>query len=151
VNVEAPVGTLAPLHCTALGKAQLAFQDEANYAALRATIDFEIFTRRTITDATTLDSHLAQVRRAGVAYDDEEFSVGVRCVAAPIFRHDGTVCAAIGISGPSPRMTDEHLRKAEAIVREQAATVSRRLGYDPTADAVPDNSTEKKKVAAGRP
>jgi DNA-binding IclR family transcriptional regulator len=151
VNVEAPVGTLVPLHCTALGKALLAFQDDASYGALRAMIDFEVFTRRTITDATALDSHLAQVRRAGVAYDDEEFSVGVRCIAAPVFRHDGAVCAAIGISGPSPRMTDDNLRKAEAIVREQAAAVSRRLGYVPTMDTVPDNSIEKKKVAAARP
>lgn len=129
VNVEAPVGTLAPLHCTALGKALLAFQPPDVLRSLIEAMDFELFTRRTIRDGAALTAHLQGVVRTGVAHDDEEFSVGVRCLAAPVFRHDGTVCGAIGVSGPSPRVTDDRVAEWEQIVREEAQRLSVQLGW----------------------
>lgn len=131
VSVDSPIGTLAPLHCTALGKALLAFQKQSEFHRIFAEIKFEAFTRRTITDATTFSKNLADVRQTGVAHDDEEFSVGVRCIAAPVFKHDGSVCGAIGISGPSPRVTDDRLVDWEVAVRREAEEVSIRMGFDP--------------------
>jgi IclR family acetate operon transcriptional repressor len=81
-------------------------------------------------DRAALERHLLQVQRNGVAHDDEEYSIGVRCIAAPVFKLDGTVCGAVGISGPSPRMTDDRVREWEVLVRNEAAALSRRLGYD---------------------
>jgi IclR family acetate operon transcriptional repressor len=130
VLVDAPVGTLAPLYCTALGKALLAFQPARVREAIVGGLAFEPFTRRTIRDVAGLASALEEVRRNGVAFDDEEYSVGVRCIAAPVFRHDGSVCAAVGVSGPSPRVTDDRLREWEVFVRDEAAALSRRLGFD---------------------
>lgn len=129
VSVEAPIGTLAPLYCTALGKCLLAHQLPARRDLLIADIKFDRFTRRTIGDAGSLLTHLEGVMRNGVAYDDEEFSVGVRCIAAPVFRHDGAVSGAIGISGPSPRMTDERMASWGDLVRAEAAALSGRLGH----------------------
>jgi IclR family acetate operon transcriptional repressor len=141
VAVDAPVGTLAPLFCTALGKALLAFQPEKEQRSLIASIKFEPYTRRTITDATALETHLASVRSRGIAVDDEEFSVGVRCIAAPVFRYDGTICGAIGVSGPSPRVTDDRLLAWEILMREQACMLSRELGAEPSPlDAVAENA-----------
>lgn len=151
VSVDAPVGTLAPLYCTALGKVLLAFQPPESATALVAKLDFEPFTRRTITDATTLATHLAQVRRQGVAYDDEEFSIGVRCIAAPVFRHDGTIAGAVGISGPSPRMTDDRLREWSGVVAAEAAAVSRRLGHVPEAAEAAPGPVKQDKTAGNRP
>lgn len=131
IMVDAPVGTLAPLHCTALGKCLLAFQNQRRRAELIQNMDLEPFTRRTITDAATLVRHLQQVREERVSFDDEELSIGIRCVAAPVFDHAGALSCAFGVSGPSPRVTDDKLSEWAAMIRQEADTLSRRLGYDP--------------------
>lgn len=128
--VDSPMYTLAPLHCTALGKALLAFQPEATRSRILSSMRFEQFTRRTILDRTALEGHLAQVSRNRVAHDDEEYSVGVRCIAAPVFKLNGLACGAVGISGPSPRMTDDRIKDWEIAVRDEAAALSRKLGFD---------------------
>jgi len=130
VGVDAPIGTLAPLHCTALGKVLLAFQPESSKAELIGGMTFELFTRRTIAGAEVLAGHLNNVRAQAMAFDDEEYSIGVRCMAAPVFRYDHTVCGAIGISGPSPRMTDARLSEWEPFLRDIAKELSMRLGWD---------------------
>jgi DNA-binding IclR family transcriptional regulator len=130
IGIDAPIGTLAPLHCTALGKILLAYQPAAVRDELVKGMTFEQFTRRTIGGADALRDHLNRVRSEGLAFDDEEFSVGVRCVAAPVFRFDGAVCGAIGISGPSPRMTDARLSEWEDLLRDISREVSIRLGWD---------------------
>ncbi len=130
VSVDSPIGTLAPLHCTALGKAMLAFQDKKAFDRIFAELDFEPFTRRTIIDPVTFSKNLVDLRSTGIAYDDEEFSVGVRCLAAPVFAHNGSVCGAIGVSGPSPRVTDNKIAEWEEVVRLEAQAVSARMGFD---------------------
>lgn len=154
VGVDSPVGSLAPLHCTALGKVLLAFQSKEELRRISGTMTFEVFTRRTITDPVSFANHLAEVRRTGIAYDDEEFSIGVRCLAAPVFRHDGTVRGAIGISGPSPRVSDDRLRAWESLVREEANAVSLRMGFHPSLDVPRQADTANDpigRVAAARP
>lgn len=124
LRVNVPVGHTAPLHCTALGKALLAF----------GLLDFpqplERFTPRTITDPSRLARHLARVHQQGYAVDDEEFDPGVRCVAAPVFDHRSFVVAAIGISGPTTRMTERRLPRLARIVRRIAGELSIRMGLE---------------------
>lgn len=131
VSIDAPIGTLGPLHCTALGKSLLAFQPEVSREALLQALDLEAFTRRTLTDVDSVRRDMGLVRESGISFDDEEFSVGVRCIAAPIFKHDGSVAASIGVSGPSPRVTDDRLKEWGAVLREEASGVSAALGWKP--------------------
>jgi len=131
VSIDAPIGTLAPLHCTALGKILLAFQPESAQKTLLDSMHLESFTRRTLTDLGAVKRELEQIAARRVAYDDEEFSVGVRCLAVPIFKHDGSVAAAIGLSGPSPRVTDERLQEWAKLLHEEAFSVSVQLGWEP--------------------
>jgi IclR family transcriptional regulator, KDG regulon repressor len=130
VGVDAPIGTLAPLHCTALGKILLAFQSEAVREQIMQVMSYELYTRRTMGSAEALRDHLARVRTQSVAFDDEEYSIGVRCMASPIFRYDNTVCAAIGVSGPSPRITDARISEWEPMLLETSKELSKRLGWD---------------------
>jgi IclR family acetate operon transcriptional repressor len=130
VNIDAPVGTLVPLHCTALGKVLLAFQRDPLRKEMLSRIEMEPYTRRTFNNADALEAHLQAVRRNGVAFDDEEYSVGVRCVAAPVFKHDGLLAGAIGISGPSPRVTDDRINRIEEAVRREAMELSRKIGWE---------------------
>ncbi len=123
LRVESEIGTLSPLHCTALGKAMLAFGDGALPEVLLP------FTQRTITDQAVLQAQLLQIRQRGYAIDDEEYNYGVRCVAAPVHDHRGLLLGAIGISGPGGRVTLERIDEFGVIVRQVAADLSAKLGY----------------------
>ncbi|GAB2921831.1 IclR family transcriptional regulator [Nonomuraea fastidiosa] len=90
----------APLHCTAAGKALLAFDPKLR-DGLPARSPFERMTRRTITGLAALERELAQVRRYGVAYAREEYTEGVSCVAAPVFGPGGRVCMAVAVAAPA--------------------------------------------------
>lgn len=92
---------VAPLHCTATGKALLAFDPRLREELLTRGA-FERLTRRTITDPAALERELAQVRRHGVAYAQEEYTEGVSCVAAPVFGPGGRICMAVGVASRSP-------------------------------------------------
>ncbi len=117
LRVNAQVGTMNPLHCTALGKVLLAF------GAAELPPALEPHTSKTITDYAALSAHLEEIRKAGCAIDDEEFDTGIRCIAVPVFDFRGKVIGAIGISGPSSRMTPEKLEGLKEIV----ITVGRQL------------------------
>ena len=123
LRVESEIGTLSPLHCTALGKILLAF------GLSRIPEELRPFTRRTITDRSTLEAQMAQIRQRGYAIDDEEYNYGVRCVAAPVYDHRRALAGAIGISGPAGRVTLERIDEFGAVVMGIAAVLSARLGY----------------------
>jgi DNA-binding IclR family transcriptional regulator len=123
LRVNAQVGTLNPLHCTALGKVLLAFGD----LELPATL--ESFTPHTITDPNSLIKNLQQVRAQGYAVDDEEFDLGVRCIAVPVFDFRGKAAASIGISGPATRVTPERLPELAASVVETGKALSERMSF----------------------
>ncbi|MDX9954787.1 MAG: IclR family transcriptional regulator [Anaerolineae bacterium] len=123
LRVNAAVGTMNPLHCTALGKVLLAFSD----APLPTTL--ETYTPHTITDPQTLRRHLEEVRRLGYAVDDGEFDSGVRCIAVPILDFRGKTVGSIGISGPATRVTLERLPELTAAVLEIGHALSERMAF----------------------
>jgi len=124
LRVTTGVGTLAPLHCTALGKCLLAFDP-----ALPPPADLPAFTHHTITDPAVLRAHLERTRSEGYAVDDEEYNYGVRCVAAPVCDYRNKVIGAIGISGPAGRVTPDQIGPFAAIVVEAAASLSDRMSF----------------------
>lgn len=123
LRVNAQVGTMNPLHCTALGKVLLAYGD------LDIPSDLAPYTAKTITDPQTLRRHLEEIRRLGFAVDDEEFDPGVRCIAVPVFDFRGKATGAIGISGPGTRMTAERMPTLTAIMVEIGKALSDRMTF----------------------
>jgi DNA-binding IclR family transcriptional regulator len=124
------LGTRAPIHCTAMGKALLAFQEETVIAeVLRAGLPPS--TPRTITDAKTFQRELENVRARGYATEDEEIEAGLRSLAAPVLNDAGQVVAAIGVSGPAQRLTKEVMAACAAHLVSATDFVSQRLGYQP--------------------
>lgn len=103
LKVDHPIGSLSPLHCTALGKAFLAFGDA------RPQLDLKPYTPSTITTMARLGVEIEATRKRGYAIDDEEFAPGIRCVARPVHDASGRMIAAIGVSGPSVRIDDKRL------------------------------------------
>ena len=110
LKVSHGVGTKAPLHCTALGKILLAYG-----VAPISNSSLKAFTHKTITDPSALEIHLKSIKANRIAIDDEEFEYGIRCIATALVDKD-TVVGAIGISGPTTRLTLEKVNDYGKIV-----------------------------------
>jgi DNA-binding IclR family transcriptional regulator len=124
-------GGRMPVHCTALGKALLAFSDDGGVAILAAAAPLAARTPRTITDPGRLTAELHEVRRTGVAFDREEASPGLTCVAAPVLSARGVARAALSVS----MAAGEGHAPAEiaAAVRVAALALTRELRAHPLA------------------
>src|SRR5579875_43997 len=124
------IGMRRPLHCTALGKAILAWQTSELRDELLATAKLEKLTPRSITRSTELVSELGRIQRRGYALDDEEVELGARCVAAPVLDSSSYVAAGISVSGPTTRMSRTRTSHIAASVKTAAREISRLLGYE---------------------
>lgn len=122
------VGVRRPLHCTALGKAILAYLPPAQQQKIVASIHFERMTPNTISTIEQLNEDLLRVHRRGYALDDEEAVVGACCIAVPILTQKNTVIAAISVSGPNVRVTKRQIPEFAAMLRSAADEISQRLG-----------------------
>ena len=120
-----------PLHSTSVGKALAAYLPVKDAAALFQTTGLPRFTARTITSLARLKQELRRIRESGVAIDNEENTPGVRCVAAPIFGKDGSVLAALSLTGPVQQLTEEQMGRIVEKVRGAARELSHTLGGHP--------------------
>jgi len=125
MQVVRSVGGRAPLHLTSVGKLFLAHDDPARVRAYAARTGLTGHTRNSITDLVRLEQELATVRRTGVARDDEELELGVRCMAAGIFDDQGSLLAGLSISAPADRLEESWLDRVTAT----ATQISAALGY----------------------
>jgi IclR family transcriptional regulator, KDG regulon repressor len=121
-------GQRTKIHCTAAGKAVLAFLPEEECEALLARLPLKRYTPRTIVKASALKMELLRVRNAGFAIDDEEFEEGLRCVGAPVFDHRQQVVASISTAAPVFRLKKNRLAEVARIVVAAARDLSADLG-----------------------
>jgi len=129
LRMHSKVGKRAPMHCTAVGKAILAHLPMHVVLDILERKGMPKHTEHTIVDKETFLQELADVRKNGYALDLEENEYGIRCIAVPIFDHSGHVIAAVSVSGPTIRMTDERLEQLHAHMRHIGQQLSARLGY----------------------
>ena len=123
------VGVVRPAHCTALGKIMLAALAPEQFERYLARAELKARTPNTVTSAERLRREIAEVRRAGMAFDDGEFDTEVRCVALPVRDFSGQTIGALGISGPVWRLSIETLQKRARLVRAAADKLSAEFGY----------------------
>ncbi|GJD36848.1 HTH-type transcriptional regulator BhcR [Methylobacterium aerolatum] len=135
-----PPGSLSPLHASGIGKALLGTYPPDRTERLFRDRAFQRFTDKTIGSLAALREDIAATRRRGYAIDDEERTIGMRCVAAPILNFHGEAIAGISVSGPTHRLTDDTLEAIGERVRRGAATVSRLLGAELDDDGAPRRS-----------
>jgi IclR family transcriptional regulator, acetate operon repressor len=121
-------GGRMPIHCTAIGKAMLAFSPDAGAGWLALHPELSARTPTTITDAAELKRELHDIRRRGLAYDREEATPGLVCVAAPLLAADGSARAGLSVSMPAAgRVTPAQVGPA---VMAGARALSRQLAHD---------------------
>lgn len=132
VTLHCQLGTRRPQHAGSLGKAWLSALPQAERADRVARMRLDRLTPNTIVDRTQLLDELDRTNRRGWAIDNIENEPDVGCVAAPIRDRTGRPIAAMSIAGPAGRVL---LRVADLgpMVADAAGTLSRRLGYVPTA------------------
>jgi DNA-binding IclR family transcriptional regulator len=131
VRVVQSVGARRPVHCTALGKILTAWLPTDERSRFIAGLRYEKLTPRSIAQRTQFERELRRVKTAGYAIDDEEFILGVRCMAAPVFDENGEVTMALSVVGPKHRMTHQKLRQCRPLVLECARRLSGRFGVKP--------------------
>ena len=129
VRAPSSVGRRNPAHCTAVGKALLAFVPQTDLDAMAKRHGLRAFTRNTITSLPRLKRELALVRQRGYAIDDEEIEEGLVCIGAPIRDYSGSVVASMSVAGPAFRLSRTRIPIVANLVTQAAAEFSASLGY----------------------
>ncbi|MFB6214682.1 MAG: IclR family transcriptional regulator, partial [Candidatus Bipolaricaulia bacterium] len=123
-------GKTAPLHATALGKAILAHLSKDRLEKMIGKLTLSSYTKNTITSLEELREELKHIGRMGYAVDEEEFEEGIKCIAAPIHRHNGEVDAAVSLTGLAAQMSEDVIERKADLVKNCASNISSKLGYD---------------------
>ena len=130
MQVVRAIGGRAPLHLTSTGKLFLALDDPQRVRAYATRTGLAGHTRNSITQLTVLERELAKARQYGIARDNEELELGVRCMAAGVYDDQGKLVAGLSISSPADRLDDGWLPKLQATAQE----ISLALGYAPSTE-----------------
>jgi DNA-binding IclR family transcriptional regulator len=122
------IGLPLRLHSTGIGKAILAFLPEAERDELLGRLPLETRTPRTLVTVKALRAELERIRARGYAIDDEENETGVRCVAAPLFDHQGRVAGGVSVSSLVYVLSPEDAERIAPEVVRAAGELSQLLG-----------------------
>lgn len=125
MQVVRAIGGRAPLHLTSVGKLFLAADDPARVRSYATKTGLHGHTKNSITQIVVLEKELAKSRQSGIARDNEELELGVRCMAAGIYDDQGKLVAGLSISAPADRLDESWLPKLE----NTAKRISELLGH----------------------
>lgn len=125
MQVVRAIGGRAPLHLTSTGKLFLAVDEPQRVRSYATRTGLAGHTRNSITQLPILERELSKARQYGIARDNEELELGVRCMAAGIYDDQGKLVAGLSISAPADRLDDGWLPKLQATANE----ISNALGY----------------------
>ncbi|MFF1383737.1 IclR family transcriptional regulator [Arthrobacter sp. NPDC058288] len=126
-RVTSDPGHLGALHTTSVGKALVAFAEDAERKRLVEELELEPLTEYSITDREAFRSEIEQVRRLGYAVMDEENELGMRAVAVPVFNAQGYAFASLATAVPVFRLSMEELVALVPVLQEAAAELAARL------------------------
>lgn len=129
VKLTSRAGARLPAHTSAIGKSLLAELDPDELGRLLEGVELERLTERTITGVPELLDVLATVRRQGYSVDNEEFAIGLRCIAMAIRDDDTHAVAALSVSMPTPRYDRAVARNALSALGETVELAGERLRH----------------------
>ena len=147
----APPGTRMPIHCTAMGKVLLAHLPDELRQNLLHSLEMKPYTVKTTTSATALEAELKEIVKRGFAVDDQEYALGVRCVAAPIRDHSGQVVAAVSVTALADQLA-RGKRESEVadILKRTCLDISISLGYQAQPEREPVARRSNRKSGTSR-
>jgi len=127
--LELALGGRLPLHVGAAPRALLAFEDEALWDEYLYRAALNTYTDKTLNTPELVRQSLHECVQSGVVISDEDVTIGIASIAAPVFDHTGRVCAALSLAGVVPAVLGDNHQRCESLVREAAAATSQALGY----------------------
>lgn len=125
-NMRSIQGMTAPMVCTAIGKAMLAYMQEEFIETILEK-PMERFTDYTITDPQVMKEELKKIRERGYSTDNMEHEYGIKCVGVPILNHNGEVIGALSATGPSLRFSEEQSNLFVELLKDKAEFLSTRI------------------------
>jgi DNA-binding IclR family transcriptional regulator len=125
MQVVRAIGGHAPLHLTSVGKLFLATQNPQELHAYALRTQLKGNTKNSLNDFAKLSQDLERVRESGVARDNEELELGVKCMACGIYDDQDQLVAGLSISAPADRLDEIWL----AQLQETARQISHALGH----------------------
>ena len=125
MQVVRAIGGRAPLHLTSVGKLFLSVDEPMKVRSYATRTGLSGHTKNSITQLPILERELSKVRQYGIARDNEELELGVRCIAAGIYDDQGKLLARLSISAPADRLDEAWLPKLQST----AEGISQALGY----------------------
>lgn len=128
LRVSVRIGERRPAHATAMGKALLACLPEDALTKLYRGFRFPPLTPHTVRGLTRLRRALAETRERGFGFNDEESVLGLQAVAAVVRDARDRAVAALSVAYPKHLVAAEEVARLIPLVRESAATISKRLG-----------------------
>jgi DNA-binding IclR family transcriptional regulator len=129
VDLDLGVGTRAPLHCTAIGKALLAALPGLEQSALVDQLSLSQPGPNTIASKKALRRALGDIREEGLAVDDEESTLGAQAIAAAVMATDSDAIGAISLIAPRSSTTIDQLRSTHgAALVDTASRLAMLLG-----------------------
>ncbi len=126
IVLKTKIGTKKELYCTGVGKCYLAFMPGEKAEKILAR-GLESKTENTITDMDKMRMELNEIRKKGYAVDNEEYEIGISCVAVPVFNKSGDIISAISLTGPVFRIKKLDLDVVAASLKEAADNISKNL------------------------
>jgi len=104
MSVDLHIGSRLPAFCTSMGRVLLAYLPQDQLEAYLSRVVLTQFTPKTINSVDKLRLALRNVRRNGYALCDQEYEIGLRSIAVPVYAGNGRVVAVVNLSGHAPRM-----------------------------------------------
>ena len=128
-QMRSHIGLRNPMYSTAVGKSILATLSADEVAKIWDESNVRAITPNTVTTLAQLTAQLDRVRNLGYALDNEENETGVRCVGVSIPDQTGRAVAAISVSAPASRMTDERIGVLVPSLLACRDNIRKDLGY----------------------
>jgi DNA-binding IclR family transcriptional regulator len=127
MQVVRAIGGRAPLHLTSTGKLFLAADDPQRVRAYATRTGLAGHTRNSITQLQALERELSKARQYGIARDNEELELGVRCMAAGIYDDQKRLVAGLSISAPADRLDEGWLPKLQSTAQDISAALGHHI------------------------
>ena len=125
IEMFAQAGKVGPAYCTGVGKAMMAYLDEAGLAEAMKAQSFYRHTPHTLTTEADLRAELARIRARGYAFDREEHEPGIICCAVPILSRSGRPLGALSLTTSTARATLEQLEARSGLLIDVAQNIAK--------------------------
>jgi DNA-binding IclR family transcriptional regulator len=129
VRIASRPGTLVDIHCSSTGKIFLAFSI-TEPARFCKTLNLAPHTKNTDSTVKAVLHNIERTRKQGYAMDEEEYVLGVRCIAAPVVNAFGKTIAAVGITASTSTFTKAKIRTMGVRIKQAATDISNHMGCE---------------------